>query len=184
MPARLTNPLDERLFAKVVCDVHTQCWNWIGRCLNGYGTLTVAPQKEDRAHRVAYRLFVGPIPDGIHLHHKCENPRCCNPAHLQPVTPKEHNHLSPRNLAAIAEATTHCPQGHALVDGNLVPSRLKKGQRICLTCQRAAIRADYHKKKKQWKARHEERKQRDPAKWQAAQARYQAKYRARKKNAA
>lgn len=43
-----------------------------------------------RAHRYAYELLVGPIPDGLQLDHLCRDKRCCNPAHLEPVTAKEN----------------------------------------------------------------------------------------------
>lgn len=41
-------------------------------------------------HRFVYETLVGPVPDGMHLHHHCENKRCCNPDHLEPLTPSEH----------------------------------------------------------------------------------------------
>lgn len=175
----------DRLFTKIDCDVETRCWNFVRGAFDsgGYGTFSVTRTRLEKAHRVAYRLLVGPIPDGIHLHHKCENRRCCNPEHLQPVTPGEHNHISPRNLVSVAKRKTHCPDGHPLVAGNLVPSRLRNGARVCLTCQRAAIRANYHRNKEQWKARQEERRLRDPEAWNAAQRRYQAAYRRRVKQA-
>ena len=43
-----------------------------------------------QAHRYTYEMFVGPVPDGYHVHHECQNPGCVNPMHLQALTPKEH----------------------------------------------------------------------------------------------
>jgi len=40
---------------------------------------------------MAYELFVGPIPDGLHLHHRCANRLCFNPKHLEPIQQVEHN---------------------------------------------------------------------------------------------
>lgn len=37
------------------------------------------------AHRFAYELLVGPVPDGLQLDHLCRNRACCNPEHLEPV---------------------------------------------------------------------------------------------------
>jgi hypothetical protein len=75
-------------------DPITGCWNWrhyvneggyAMRAVNGYPHL---------AHRLIYVEIVGPIPDGHQLHHRCENKRCVNPDHVEPLTPKAHKHLS------------------------------------------------------------------------------------------
>lgn len=69
------------------------CWNWTGAKLKtGYGTLNMGTgQGSVRAHRVAYEDAHGPITDGLHVMHSCDNPLCCNPAHLSLGTPKMNN---------------------------------------------------------------------------------------------
>lgn len=70
------------------------CWEWDGRKdPAGYGLSTyqvdgTTPGKKSPrgAHRVVYELLVGPIPKGLILMHSCDNPPCCNPAHLSPGT--------------------------------------------------------------------------------------------------
>lgn len=58
-----------------------ECWNFIGRLdKNGYGKFRIKP--DYLAHRISYRFKVGPIPSGGHILHSCDNPSCCNPAHL------------------------------------------------------------------------------------------------------
>src|SRR6185295_10809571 len=62
------------------------CWEWQGwRNAGGYGVLASGPagrQKDELAHRIAWRLTNGAIPDGLRVLHRCDNPPCCNPAHL------------------------------------------------------------------------------------------------------
>lgn len=58
------------------------CWLWTGsRTSDGYGGIRVCG-KSVGAHRVAYELFVAPIPDGLHVLHRCDTPNCVRPEHL------------------------------------------------------------------------------------------------------
>lgn len=67
------------------------CWNW-QKCKtrDGYGRV-VLDGKGRLAHRVAYELTKGTIPSGMLICHSCDNPGCCNPAHLWPGTIRDNN---------------------------------------------------------------------------------------------
>lgn len=87
MANQYTNtPLDVRFWARVQKSREDKCWLWQGSVnKDGYGRLQVGPRGANRmwaAHRLAYALHNGPIPDGLWVLHHCDNPPCCNPAHL------------------------------------------------------------------------------------------------------
>ena len=73
----------ERLRQKYQVDPNTNCWLWQGALSgsSGYGSLR-ENHKAVYAHRVAWREFVGPIPFGLCVLHRCDNPPCINPDHL------------------------------------------------------------------------------------------------------
>jgi len=120
--------LRKRLLAGIEKDPATDCWNWQGTKVMGYGTLMV------RTHRLAYELFVGEPPDGRVLDHMCDNPSCCNPDHLRPATVRE-NSLRGDHLFARRARQTHCLHGHEMTAGNtyITPST---GRRQCRMCRR------------------------------------------------
>ena len=59
------------------------CWIWLATRHNkGYGHFKLN-YKSEKAHRVSYELYVGPVPEGMVVRHKCDNPICVNPDHLE-----------------------------------------------------------------------------------------------------
>ena len=67
-----------------------KCWIWTaGKSAAGYGMLVIN-YKRTYAHRYAFELFRGPIPDGAVLMHSCDNPACVNPWHLTPGSQLEN----------------------------------------------------------------------------------------------
>lgn len=77
-----SRPIEERFWEKVDKRGGLDCWLWkAGRHEQGYGQIKVKG-KTLLAHRVAYQLRYGELPEGHCVLHDCDNPPCCNPAHL------------------------------------------------------------------------------------------------------
>jgi hypothetical protein len=74
------------------------CWIWQGAKGSGagslhkavYGNFKLYGRRVVKAHRFAWELFHGPIPEGMSVDHKCGNTLCCNPSHLELVTIPEN----------------------------------------------------------------------------------------------
>ena len=80
----LSERLDRRL------DKSGECWEWTGsRTPLGYGSMTYY-REHLYTHRAAWMVTNGPIPENKHVLHSCDNPPCCNPAHLHLGTPSEN----------------------------------------------------------------------------------------------
>lgn len=145
MPTPLI-PRAIRFWSKVDKGDGTGCWLWTSSQNQvGHGVFTErrgGPTKSSSAHRVAYEYLVGPIPAGLQLDHLCRNPPCVNPAHLEPVTPKENNRRANEQDGRGAYKT-HCPQGHPYSLENTRVNVDPSGQlhRSCRACGNAAQKA-------------------------------------------
>lgn len=129
----------------------TGCWVWLGtKNSDGYGKTLVGRTKRGKgaqpvrryAHRVAFFLAGGTLPEGADLDHLCRNRACVNPAHLEPVSRKEN--VARGLLPGLMRNPTWrpkrklvrvCKHGHNMTGDNV---RVSGGRRVCVACKRAS----------------------------------------------
>ena len=121
-PERIIGYLDR-------CDVEGDCWIWTGASRNssGYAAIFYAGRTQV-GHRLLYEALIGPIPEGLVIHHLCNKRACLNPDHMQPMTHADHAR------GHIAELPKECPQCGEERD------RTESGTLRCLPC----ARKNYH----------------------------------------
>jgi hypothetical protein len=107
-----------------------ECWNWTGKIQHGGYGIFFFIDTQIVAHRVAYMLLVGPIPEDKTIDHLCRNRKCVNPAHLEPVSIAE-NVMRGEGICALNAKKTHCKRGHAFTEEN---TYMNGGKRFCRAC--------------------------------------------------
>jgi HNH endonuclease len=131
--------LDDLFWSHVDKNGPNGCWEWTG-ALNQSGYAQIRRWGFTwQVHRLTYEAHYGERPQQ-QVDHLCKNTRCCNPEHLEDVTPAENNRRSDSPSAKFARAT-HCIRGHEF------PTESEPGKaRICKPCRDAHYRRVWPKR--------------------------------------
>lgn len=136
-----------RLFSKITINPQTGCWEWQAARINGYGVVWFEGRNES-SHRLIWAWLVGPLQRGLgdgipQLDHiGCDNPPCCNPAHIR-LTDQVGNLARTNAVSAVNRTKTHCVNGHLLPTE---PNRWNGYGRSCRTCNNDRQREAHRRK--------------------------------------
>lgn len=145
-------PVAERFWKYVVPEPNSGCWLWDGGYNSkGYGRLYVgsvvdSTARQALAHKLAFEMYRGEVPEGLELDHLCRVTACVNPLHLEPVTHAENirrsrlGKVETNPAAKVNKEKTHCKRGHLLSGENVYRHDGKRHCRLCMQI-RSAIRA-------------------------------------------
>ena len=115
-------PFAERLADKIIADPTTGCYLYTGALdRKGYGKFSVAHQKWRFAHRVAWEIVNGPVPDGLFVLHRCDTPCCVNVVHMFLGTLQDNN-------ADMVSKLRHRPRGRVPVRIGERQARIARGE--------------------------------------------------------
>lgn len=149
----MNRSLSERLLNMSIPEPNSGCFIWLGATNpDGYGNVRVGSRTDGtrrqlKAHRAAWSAFVGEIPDGVHVLHRCDNPACINPEHLFLGTHTDNmRDMVAKGRAVLIPPTvgqgssnhrygfraTHCVHGHLMTPENTIE---QCGVRRCRECR-------------------------------------------------
>lgn len=137
--AVMTPGLWERFWDRVDVGEPDVCWPWTaGKGETGYGHFQPIRNLTLRAHRLAYEYARGTFRRDLHVLHSCDNPSCCNPAHLWLGTRFDNQQDAVAKGRHRGQKRTHCPRGHAYTPEN---TYCYGGKRECRQCHNDRRRA-------------------------------------------
>lgn len=119
------------------------CWVWQGGLRDGYGAVGVSTGRTGQAHVIAYKEFIGDVPQELVITHLCGIRACWNPWHLEPVSRSVAalRGNGPKAARSRKNTKTHCINGHQFTEEN--SGRTPGGRRFCRECKRIAARHWY-----------------------------------------
>lgn len=124
------------------------CWLWQGsKKRHGYGLFRLGGRRQHTTHRLSYEMSIGPIPDGGHILHSCDNTSCVNPAHLRVGTHLDNIRDKMERRRHASFRRTKCPKGHPYAVAILGPDGVKKRRR-CRECVASSRKARYERDRK------------------------------------
>lgn len=128
--------LGERFWSKVDCG--DGCWEWTAaRHRSGYGVFQLGVGRQISAHRQAWVLARGAIPEGLWVLHHCDNRGCVRPEHLYVGTPGDNARDREERCPTSLSNSVTCALGHAYTAENTYQY---KRQRWCRACGRIRAR--------------------------------------------
>lgn len=135
-------PSDEELVRRIYPKIVEQpsgCWDWQGckhpRTGHGkFGYNALGRTVTHYVHKWVWEYLVDPVPDGLVIDHLCRNTKCCNPAHLEPVTPLV-NTLRGEAPSALNARKEKCHRGHLYTPEDTYRiAKQRRSVRVCATC--------------------------------------------------
>lgn len=128
----LTEEETKRFWLKTRWNPWNGCLEWTaGKYATGYGKFHVK-RVATGAHRVAWTLANGQIPDGLLVCHRCDNPPCLNVDHLFLGTHADNHADMEAKGRGQWQGRTHCPNGHPFAPDNLLAA--KRNRKLCKVC--------------------------------------------------
>lgn len=112
------------------------CWTYAADPRQRYPRVHITHTTTVKASRFSYELAFGAIPGGLLVCHKCDTPRCVNPAHLFLGTASDNMQDKIKKGRGHEQLKTHCKNGHEFTPENTRMVRgIHRGCRICLRLQ-------------------------------------------------
>lgn len=131
---------DDALLCVISRSIQNNDGCWLAKTKNsgGYG-ITKFQGRRWLLHRLSYTAFIGELSNKLQIHHKCLNQACCNPSHLEALTPKEHK-------ARHCQLQKFCKYGHCFIKDP--PYIWKNGKKQCRVCAKRKYKLSFYKERR------------------------------------